>query len=177
MLLGVLPYFIDEELHLRELVVVVFIEDIGLPGDAGAVQQDEGCADAVEAVEADLREDGPADAAFHHREAGGDVVDVETRVGLLDVLLGAPEAGALLEGGVRVALDARELTERCMGIFRRDDETDRLLREETAALIPAELTTDDGDVQLVVQELPVEIRRLVGADINIHRRILLHVVL
>ena len=98
-------------------------------------------------------------------------------MGLLDVLLGAPEAGALLEGGVRVALDARELTERCMGIFRRDDETDRLLREETAALIPAELTTDDGDVQLVVQELPVEIRRLVGADINIHRRVLLHVVL
>ena len=128
----------------------MFIEDVGLPGDAGAVLQDEGCADAIVAVEADLREDGPADAAFHHREAGGDVVDVEARVGLLDVMFRAPEAGTLLEGGVGVALDARELTERCMGIFRRDDETDRLLREETAALIPAELAADDGDVQLVI---------------------------
>ena len=117
MLFGVLPYFIDEELHLRELVVVVFIEDVGLPGDAAAVLQDEGCADAVEAVEADLREDGPADAAFHHREAGGDVVDVETRVGLLDVLFDAPEAGTLFKSGVGVALDARQLVQRCMRVF------------------------------------------------------------
>ena len=49
---GVLPYFVDEELHLRELVVVVFIEDVGFSGDAGAVLQDERHADAVKAVEA-----------------------------------------------------------------------------------------------------------------------------
>ena len=150
MLLGVLPYFVDEELHLRELVVVVFIEDVGLPGDAGAVLQDEGCADAVEAVEADLREDGPADAAFHHREAGGDVVDVETRVGLLDVLFDAPEAGTLLEGGVGVPLNARQLAERRVRIFTGHHEADRLFGEKICAFIPAELTADDGDVQLVV---------------------------
>ena len=147
---GILQDFLDEELHLGELVVVVFIEDVGFSGDAGAVLQDEGRADAVEAVEADLREDGPADAAFHHREAGGDVVDVEARVGLLDVLLGAPESGALLEGGVRVALDARELTERGVRIFTGHHEADRLLGEEVGTFIPAELAADDGDVQFVV---------------------------
>lgn len=148
---GVLPYFVDEELHLRELVVVVLIEDVGLPCDAGAVLQDEGCADAVEAVEADLREDGPADTAFHHREAGGDVVDVEARVGLLDVMFRAPEAGTLLEGGVGVALDARQLVERCVRVFTGYNEADRFFRKEICAFIPAELTADDGDVQLVVR--------------------------
>ena len=150
MLLGVLPYFIDEELHLRELVVVVFIEDVGLPGDAGAVLQDEGCADAVEAVEADLWEDGPADAAFHHREAGGDVVDVETRVRLLDVLLDAPEACTLFKSLVGVALNARQLIERCVRIFTGYHEADRLFGEEAGTFVPTELTADDGDVQLLV---------------------------
>ena len=149
--LSLFPYFLNEELHLRELVVVVFIEDVGLPGDAGAVLQDEGCADAVEAVEADLWEDGPADAAFHHLEAGGDVVDVETRVGLLDVLFDAPEAGTLFKSGVGVALNARELVERCVRIFTGHHEADRFFRKEICAFIPAELTADDGDVQLVVR--------------------------
>lgn len=147
---GVLPYFVDEELHLRELVVVVLIEDVGLPCDAGAVLQDEGCADAVEAVEADLREDGPANPTFDHREAGGDVVDVETRVRLLDVLFDAPEAGTLFKSGVGVPLDARQLAERGVRIFTGHHEADRLFGEEIRTFVPAELTADDGDVQLVV---------------------------
>lgn len=175
--LGVLPYFLDEELHLGELVVVVLIENVGFPGDAGAVLQDEGCADAVEAVEADLREDGPADATFDHREAGGDVVDVETRVRLLDVLLYAPEACTLFKSWVGVALNARELVERCVRIFTGYHEADRLFGEKAGTFVSTELTADDGDVQFLVQELPIEIRRLVGTDIDIHRRGLLHVVL
>ena len=141
-----------------ELVVVVFIEDIGFSGDAGAILQDEGCTDAVEAFEADLRKDGPADTAFYHRKAGGDVVDVEARVRLLDVLFDAPEAGTLFKSGVGVALDARQLVERSVRVFAGYHEADRLFGEEAGTFAPAKLTTDDGDAKLVVRELPVETR-------------------
>ena len=71
-------------------------------------------------------------------------------MGLLDVMFRAPEAGTLLEGGVGVALDARQLAEWSMRIFTGHHEADRLFGEKIRAFIPAELTADDGDIQLVV---------------------------
>ena len=70
----------NKELHLWECIVVMFKQNVGLPCNAGAILKDKGCADTIEAVQADFWQNGPAYTAFYHLEAGGDIIHVETGV-------------------------------------------------------------------------------------------------
>ena len=70
----------DKELHLWECIVVMLKQNVGLPCNVGAILKDKGCADTIEAVQTDFWKDGPANTVFYHREAGGDIVDVEAGV-------------------------------------------------------------------------------------------------
>ena len=69
--------FFDEGSHLRQLGGIFAIEQMSGTCEKGTVLESERFFDPVEILEADARQQGPANVLADHGETGGDVVDGE----------------------------------------------------------------------------------------------------
>lgn len=70
-------YRLNKHLHLRQLKILLAVEDMGGTGEGGPIGKMQRAHQTLESVQADAGEDSPADAPGHHLQTAADVVNPE----------------------------------------------------------------------------------------------------
>lgn len=106
---------LQKNLYLGQLSVLLLVEHKSGTGERGAVPEGQGFLhQVVPALQADLRQHGPTDAAGDYGQTGSDVVHLDGGRGIRDVLLQLPALDPGHERLVRLPVDIGQLGK---GIF------------------------------------------------------------